>query len=197
MKCPECGGPLVWNHLDGYVVCGGCGLVVDRIVEYNAVREDEREVINRMLRLKGRPTFNPVLYRYRGYLKKFREAKRMVKGKYWLTVDYDRYFETGRFIHVVKHKASVEAERNVAKLGLVKLIEEGIEFVKKHDPTLLCRSTRGKLALGYMVARKLREGVYPSVDEVTKIFNISETSYRRLVEALSGLKMPQTVVARY
>lgn len=185
-KCPYCSSPLVWVDQEGLIVCSGCGVVIDRIVDYSPVYSDTNEEINQMLRLRGRPRFNHVEYRVTRGRKLYRAARKRIKGKYWLIVDYDKLLESGKFIGTIKHKATVEAEINVERLGLKQLVEEGLVLLKNRDPTLLCRSGRGRLALAYMTAKLVHEGVFPPEEEVIKIFNISSTSYKRLMDALKN-----------
>ncbi|MEM4431559.1 MAG: TFIIB-type zinc ribbon-containing protein [Desulfurococcaceae archaeon] len=185
-KCPSCGSLLVWLYGDGVIVCSGCGVVVDRIIDYSPVYADENEEINRLLRLRNRPRYNSVEHRVIRKRKLYNAAEKRIRGKYWLVVDYDKFLTTGRFINTIKHRASIEAERNVEKLGLSSIIEEGLSILRKRDPSLLCRSGRGKLALAYIAAKLVKEGFPPPEEEVMKIFNISSTSYKRLLDALKN-----------
>lgn len=185
-KCPSCGSPLVWLYMEGVVVCSGCGVVVDKIMDYSPVYSDENEELNRLLRLRGKPRYNHVERRVSRGRRLYRAAEKRIRGRYWLVMDYDKFLATGRFINTIKHRASLEAERNVETLGLSRVVEEGISIIKKRDPSLLCRSGRGRMALAYIVAKLAREGAPPSEEEVTRIFNISPTSYKRLLDALKS-----------
>ena len=181
-KCPECGGALVWEYRSGLVVCSSCGYVVDRIYDYGPLREDEDEIIWREIKTRRNPRRNPVKPQYRIHMRLYHQAYSYVKNKPWLEIDYDKVFETGRLINTIKSRATIDAERKISDRRLWRQVNKGIKYIEKTYPVALARSGRGKYALAYIVATYLEKGVYPSVKEVVDTFNISETSYRRLIK---------------
>ncbi len=181
-ECPICGGPLVWDYREGEVICSSCGYVVDRIYDYGPPREDEEEQIWREIKIRKNPRRNPTTPRYRLHMKLYHRAYSYVKNKPWLEIDYERVFETGKMINTIKSRATIDAERKISDKNLWKQIDEGIKFIEKTYPVALARSGRGKYALAYIVTTYLKTGSYPPVKEVVDTFNISETSYRRLIK---------------
>lgn len=181
-KCPSCHGQLIWDYENGEVVCSSCGYVVDRIYYYGPPRIDENEEIWREIRIKNNPRRNNIVRKYRYHYKLYREVESYVKDKPWLEVDYDKIFETGKMINTIKSKATLEAEKNIENKKLWNMINRGVEYIKKIHPIALARSSRGKYALAYIVASQIEKGKLPSLEEVVETFNISETSYRRLVK---------------
>ncbi|RLG80601.1 MAG: TFIIB-type zinc ribbon-containing protein [Thermoprotei archaeon] len=180
-KCPICGNTLIWDYQSGEVICSTCGYVVDRIYYYGPDREDEDESLWREIKTRRNPRVNTIAKRYRRHVKLYHIASTYVKGKPWLEIDYDKIFETGRLVHSIKSKATLEAEKNISDRGLWSLVKKGLEFIEKRYPVALARSGRGKYALAYMVATYISTRHFPEVKEVVKVFNISETSYRRLL----------------
>ena len=49
-----------------------------------------------------------------------------------------------------------------------------------HTLVSLARSERCKYALAYMVSKIINTGKIPGEEEIVSVFNVSETSYRRL-----------------
>lgn len=181
MKCDACGGSLIWDYERGEVVCSNCGLVHEKlttleIVEYRASTSNSSSEVR-----KQRDDHRyPVSREYKHRIKLYRRCLKMVKGKPWLEVDYEKVLENGKFIHTVKSRASMKALRNVKENGYWSMIQEGLEYVVSINPAFLARSERSKYALAYIVAVKIKTGGYPHKDDVVKVFNISDTSYRRL-----------------
>jgi len=181
-KCPYCGGDLIWLYETGEIVCSSCGSVVGRIDDWRPTRSDENEEIWREIRTREKPKFNPIARKYRRDYKLYREAESYLRNKPWLEIDYQKYFATGRMINTIKSRASIEAENKISDKKLWSVIEYGLKYVESVNPAALARSARGKYALAYMVARYLENKSFPHLNEVTELFNISETSYRRLLK---------------
>ncbi len=181
-QCPLCGGPLIWDYEKGEVICSNCGYVVDRIYDYGPPRVDESEEIWREIRIRNNPRRNPLTRKYRHHYRLYREAESYVRGKPWLEIDYDKFFETGKMVNTIKSRATIEAEKKIEDRKLWGVINRGIEYIRKTHPIALARSGRGKYALAYIVAVYLDKKTLPSPEEVIDTFNISETSYRRLVK---------------
>lgn len=178
MKCPACGGALVWDEEEGYVVCSSCGLVVDRIYEekHTRIREDETTSAGKK---KGswRRVISP---EYRERLRLYEKSFRMIKKKPWFEVDYGKVFAEKRFVETLISKASKEAIENISRLEYWGLVKKGLLVIESTNPAFLSRSIRGKYALAYLVAHILEKNDEPDVDEFTKIFNMSTSSYVRL-----------------
>ncbi|MEM1843537.1 MAG: hypothetical protein QXD75_03335, partial [Desulfurococcaceae archaeon] len=87
---------------------------------------------------------------------------------------------TGRFIHAITSRASLKALKNIEAHNYWKDVNEGLKHIYSINPAYLTRSERSKYALAYMVAVRLKTGRYPSRERVVSVFNISDTSYRRL-----------------
>jgi uncharacterized Zn finger protein (UPF0148 family) len=181
-KCPVCGGDLVWDYESGEIVCSRCGLVVDRIYDYGATREREDTIEWREVKIKSNPRKNKILHRYRLRMKLYVRAKYYVRDKPWLEIDYDKLLRTGRMIRSIKSTATIKAEKNIEEKNLWSIIDKGIEFIEKHYPIALARSGRGKYALAYIIYNYIWKNHIPDPQEVTSIFNISETSYKRLLK---------------
>jgi len=187
MQCPYCGGQLVWDYRSGEVICSSCGVVVERIYDYSPLRPDESEELWREIRIKRNPKHNSIARKYRRDYKLYREAERYVRGKPWLELDYDRYFETGKFVNTIKSRATIKAEKRISESGLWSTVERGLKIIEAFNPALLSRTARGKYALAYMVATYLEKKEFPPLNEVMEVFNVSETSYRRLLKLARNL----------
>ena len=85
-------------------------------------------------------------------------------------------------VHTIKSKATIEAEKNIRDKKLWDKVNQGIEYIRKTYPVALARSGRGRYALAYMVITYLEKKTFPPIEDVVETFNISETSYRRLVK---------------
>lgn len=205
MKCPVCGGLLVWDYERGEVVCSLCGLVFDKITTLEACSYGltsggdsggERRVLMHGYRRVSSS-------RYKHLLGVYRRIVKLVKNKPWLEVDYEKAFENGRFIYTLKSKASIKALKNVEEQGYWEIVKQGLDYINNVNPAFLARSERSRYALAYMVAFKLKTGRYPSREDVTRVFNISNTSYKRLQDLAEkittsttrGLPAPNTQLA--
>lgn len=184
MECDFCGGQLVWDYHRGEMVCTKCGLVVGVLttLEVNEYRVplSKNEKYGEVVAVSKIQRRSVVSSEYKRALKLYRECTRIVKGKPWLEVDYEKVFKTGRFVMSVKSKASMNALRNINILGYWSTLKKGLEFINSINPAFLARTERSKYALAYMIARKIETGNYPTCEEVTSVFNISSTSYKRL-----------------
>jgi len=187
MHCPRCGGQLVWDYRCGEVVCSACGTVVEKIFDYSPMRPDESEEIWREIRIRRNPKHNSIARKYRRDYKLYVEAERYVRGKPWLELDYDKYFETGKLVNTIKSKATIKAEKKIGESGLWDIVVKGLEIVESVNPALLSRTPRGKYALAYIVATYLEKRTFPPLSEVMEVFNVSETSYRRLLKLAKNL----------
>lgn len=181
-KCPSCGGELVWDYELGEVVCGSCGLVVDKIYDYGASKEREDVAEWREVKLKMYPKKNKVLKRYKYRIRLYNIAQNYIKDKPWLEIDYSKILEAGKMIKSIKSIATIRAEKNITEKKLWDKVEKGIEYIEKTYPIALARSGRGKYALAYMVYCYIWKTKFPPQNEVLEIFNISETSYKRLLK---------------
>lgn len=181
MKCPSCGGTLVWEEEGGYVVCSSCGLVVDRIYEEKQprIREDETTPAGRK---KGswRKVVSP---EYKERLRLYEKSYRMIAKKPWFEIDYSKVFAEKRFVETLISRASKEAIENISRLEYWDLVKRGLLVIESTNPAFLSRSIRGRYALAYMVAHILEKSDEPDVGEFTKIFNMSTSSYVRLRKA--------------
>jgi len=186
-QCPYCGGQLVWDYKCGEVVCSACGTVVEKVYDYSPAWPDESEEIWREIRIRRNPKHNSIARKYRRDYKLYVEAERYVRGKPWLELDYDKYFETGRLVNTIKSRATIKAEKKISESGLWSAVQRGLEFIEKVNPALLSRTARGKYALAYLVASYLEKKEFPSLSEVMEVFSISETSYRRLLKLARNL----------
>ncbi len=181
--CPECGGQLVWDYERGEVTCSRCGLVVDRIYYYGPGRVNEDENIKREQLIKRRgPGRRPSTRRYRLYLRRYRLAQRYVRDKPWLEIDYEQVVETGRMVNSIKSRATIIAEKNIEENELWDPINEVIEILREKYPIALARTNRSKYALAYIIYMVTRKHRFPREEEIIDIFQISETSYKRLLK---------------
>ncbi len=196
-KCPVCGAPLIWDYELGEVICSSCGLVVDRIYDYRPLMEDENQVIWNMIKTSRNPRRNHISRKYRFHMKLYYKVNSYVKDKPWLEIDYEKVFETGKMINTLKSRATIEAEKKISDRKLWRHVREGIRYIEKIYPVALARSGRGKYALAYMVSTYLNNKKFPDMNEVIETFNISETSYRRLLKiAREIVSLEKTVIVK-
>lgn len=182
--CPVCGNPLVWDYRDGFVVCSGCGLVVENIIEEaRGGFEGEEELPAR----RRRPVKRVVSENYSVNMRLYKMAEKRVRNKPWLTVDYDAVLSTKRFVKTIMSKASIEAVENIEANGYWEDVRNGLKLIEELNPALLSRSERGKYALAYMLSVKVRTGKTPGPEDVARVFNISGTNYRRLYNIVKNL----------
>lgn len=184
LKCTQCGGFLLWDYERGEVVCSLCGLVHDRltsleVTDYRTMNDNDENIYSKAIN-KPKATRWITSKEYRYKIKLYKKGLKLTKNKPWLEVDYEKVFENGRFIYTIKSKASMEALRNININGYWDVVREGLEYINSVNPAYLARSERSRYALAFMVAIKLKTGRYPSRESITHVFNISDTSYRRL-----------------
>jgi len=150
-------------------------------VPWHNITPGDHEIAQERRRRKQRNSganFSLVSYRYK--IKLYEKGRKMVKDKPWLEVDFEKALENGKFIHTIISKASRRALKNIEECGYWDVVKEGLNYIGLKNPAFLARSERSKYALAYMVAVKSKTGRYPSKEDVVRIFNISDTSYRRL-----------------
>ncbi len=181
-QCPVCGGILVWDYQRGEVICSSCGLVVDRIYDYSPLRENEETITWRNIKIRNNPKKNKKLHEYKLHIRLYIKAQSYVKDKPWLEIDYEKIFRTGKMINTIKSSATIRAEKNITDKKLWKQIEHGLRIIEEIHPVALARSGRGKYALAYIVSTYIHKNFFPGQKEVIEIFNISETSYKRLIK---------------
>lgn len=171
---------LIWDYEHGEVVCSKCGIVHERlstleIVEYRYNTNSEKETPLRHIVEK------PIVSReYRRFIKIYMKYRKITRNKPWLEIDYAKIQDDSKLVKTLRSRASINAVKNIEENGYWDLVKEGLNYISIVNPALLARSERGKYALAYIIAAKLKTGVYPSRDLVKEIFNISDTSYRRL-----------------
>lgn len=190
-----CSGKIVWDYIRGEVICSSTGEVIDRIYDYGPIRERLETIEQRNLLLKNRPKTNSIERRYRKHLRTYIVAQKMIKDKPWLHVDYDKLFETGKFIHTIRSKSTDQALKNVRRSGLEKKLKEMIDLIREIDPVAVSRTERAKLALAYILLNYIEKNTPPDIGETIAIFNISHTTYRRLERIARRLHSRITVKA--
>ena len=183
MKCEICGGVLVWDYENGEIVCSQCGVVQDKIFSsdipgYDISTKNSRE--SRVGRQRVNSNRKPYSHRYKRLLKLYLTASRRVNSKPWLEVDYNKLFVTGRFVKTIISLSSKRARESIEKHNYWEDVNKGLKLLEAVNPALLARSERCKYALAYMVVKTVETGKMPSEEEVISVFNVSETSYRRL-----------------
>jgi len=82
----------------------------------------------------------------------------------------------------------MKARESIEKYEYWEIINRGLKVLETVNPALLARSERCKYALAYMIAKTIETGEIPGEEEVTSVFNISETSYRRLKLIISSIQ---------
>ncbi|MEM4818760.1 MAG: TFIIB-type zinc ribbon-containing protein [Desulfurococcaceae archaeon] len=182
MNCSVCKGQLIWDYERGEIVCTKCGLIVDQLTtleaeEYRVTAGNRDDHVVKKLKNEKRSV---VSSKYKYMLKLYNECKRIVRNKPWLEIDYDKVLRTGKFVMSIHARVSTEVRKNVEILGYWDILRKGLEFIGSVNPAFLARTERSKYALAYIVARKLETGKHPSCEEVTRIFKVSTTSYKRL-----------------
>jgi transcription initiation factor TFIIIB Brf1 subunit/transcription initiation factor TFIIB len=183
VKCEFCGGTLVWDYGSGEIVCSQCGVVQGRIFSSDIPGCEAAPTRDQEAGAEKRGTHSAVkLYssRYKRLLKLYLAACKRVGSKPWLEVDYNKLFKTGRFVKTITSTLSKRARESIGKHDYWEVVNRGIRVLESVNPALLARSERCKYALAYMVAVAAETGKIPSEEEVVSVFNVSETSYRRL-----------------
>jgi len=190
MKCEVCGGVLVWDYEYGEIVCSQCGVVHGRIFSSDipGYHTSEKHSRGDQVEKSSANTLKPSLFKYRRLLRLYLTANRKIRGKPWLEVNYNKLFETGRFVKTITSVASMKARESIEKHEYWEIINRGLKVLETVNPALLARSERCKYALAYMIAKTIETGEIPSEEEVTSIFNVSETSYRRLKLIITSIQ---------
>lgn len=191
-----CSGEIIWDYDRGEVICSSTGEVIDRIYDYGPIHERPETIEQRHLLLKNRPRINIVERRYRKHLRTYIIAERMIRDKPWLHVDYDRLFETGKFIHTIRSRSTDRALKNVKQNGLEKKLKKILDLIKEIDPVAISRTERAKLALAYILLNYIEKNTPPDIGETVSIFNISHTTYRRLDRIARRLYNKLTIKAK-
>ena len=175
-----CSGKIIWDYIRGEVICSSTGEVIDRIYDYGPVHERLETIEQRNLLLKNRPRVNFIERRYRKHLRTYIVAERMIKDKPWLHIDYDKLFETGKFIHTIRSKSTDRALKNVRESGLEEKLKRIVDLMKEIDPAAVSRTERARLALAYILLNYIEKNSPPDIGKTVSIFSISHTTYRRL-----------------
>ncbi len=195
-----CDSYLIWDYERGEVICSSTGEVVDKIYDYTPHPLHEKiEVIEQRQKLvRTRPKRNPVEKKYRKHLLFYNKASRIIESKPWLTVDYDKLFKIGRFIKTLSSHSTNKALRNIEEKGIRRDLDKVIEIIKEVEPAAVSRTERAKYALAYIVLKLALTSNPPEVAEVTRLFNISTTTYRRLERLakriIAGIRREKLVI---
>lgn len=200
MHCPACGGQLVWENGEGYVVCSSCGLVLDRIFDESTISPKEEAIAHKKGRgkEKRRSIFNK---EYAEMLRLYKKGLKLVKERPWLEVDYEKVFIEKRFVKAIMSRASAEALEDIDRHNYWDIVNEGMRVIAEANPALLSRSARGSYALAYMISVKLRTGRFPDMEEVTKVFHISPSTYARYKKIVMwvlkrGVERVESIITR-
>ncbi len=168
----------VWDYASGFIVCVDTGEVVDRIYDYGGSRAHAMESRSRMGLLKARTGYSR---NYRNYLALERLAKRLTKGKPWLTVNYVKLYEQGRLIKTITSLKSTSAVGKVISGGIHVALDKVLEVIEEVEPAALARTERAKYALAYIVYLKAL-GKCMDFLELAEMFNVSQATIKRLEE---------------
>lgn len=177
-RCPLCGGILVWDYERGEVTCSSCGTVIDTIYDYSPpYRKNDILYTGRTepARHNGRHK------EYYIHIRRYNLAQKYVMGRPWLHIDYDKYLNTGKLVKTIKSDATINAERNIEELGLRHELQHYLKLIERVYPAALARTERSKYALAYILSYLDKKKRPPLEHRVINIFNISSTSYKRLL----------------
>ncbi len=175
-----CSGYLVWDYERGEVICSSTGEVVDRIYDYGPtiMKPETRERLE--LELRSKPKRNHLELRYSRDYRVYLEAEKRVRGKPWLVVDYDKLLKTRRFVKTISSHNTIRALDNIRRLGLERDLKKVMELIETVEPSALSRTERARNALAYIVMSFLDKHRPPDPLETVEIFQISNTTYKRL-----------------
>lgn len=177
-RCPLCGGILVWDYERGEVTCSSCGTVIDTIYDYSPpYRKNDISYTGRTepARHNGRHK------EYYIHIRRYNLVQKYVMGRPWLHIDYDKYLNTGKLVKTIKSDATINAERNIEELGLRHELQHYLKLIERVYPAALARTERSKYALAYILSYLDKKKRPPLEHRVINIFNISSTSYKRLL----------------
>lgn len=188
--CPECGhNIIVWSYNTGYIVCGNCGLVVDKIYDYNLTRKIKESPNNlsdyEIKRFKHK--IRKIISRYCHYEKFIKRTFKLKPGlRFSLKIAEQAYM--GKQVKLVRTIISEKTEEIKHKVlkgnGTYKLI---LEEFKKY-PRIASRTDRVKIALAVIVYNELKNGVKPSITSIAKEFGISIANLRKAYSDLRRYK---------
>lgn len=159
---------------------------MERIFDDSSI--SPREEANARGKKRGRGGRRPVLSKeYAEILRLYKKGLKLVKGRPWLEVNYEKVFLEKRFVKAIMSRASAEALEDINKHNYWDVINEGMRIIAEANPALLNRSSRGNYALAYMMFVKASTGRFPEMDEVTKVFRISPSTYARYKTIISRI----------
>ncbi len=192
MKCPNCGSSnIIWDFQKGYCVCSSCGLVIEPIYEELYLINYER---TRYVELKSLSVREAV------YSKKSKVYEMNLRNKEALITLYEKAASRARKNVVVDLESlknrSGRVYHHVKDRELHELLKQDVELRKilndfvDNDPILSSRTFRGKVAIA-MIIRSIINGMYPNIEEISKITGISRTHVRRLISLVSKRKLIQ------
>lgn len=168
----------MWDYANGYVVCTNTGEVVDRIYCYGEMRRREQlgntNKANDSTKLTGRKS-----KKYLNYIELEMKAKRMVRKKPWLTVDYAKLYSQGRFVNTIKSWRSIKAVKEATKEGIRPVLNKILEAVEAVEPAALARTERAKYTLAYLIYL-MASGKPIIYNDISKMFNVSWTTIKRM-----------------
>ena len=195
-----CRGYLVWDYARGEIICTLTGEVVDRIIDYSRVNKyyNENRHNIRRVNIDAVKKHEKYLRTHRCYLRIYNKALNLVKNKPWLNVDFDKLFKLGKFVETLESENTRRALENMRSLGLLNKLEQILNIVSEIDPTTTSRTKRARLALAYMLYKRvvLRQQVDPR--EVTELFKISSTTFKRLEKIFSRIagNIPREIMVK-
>ena len=190
VKCEYCGNhTLIWDYARGEIVCPQCGTLQGRILTNDAPGLHVEHYNWRGNPASTNPTsrYRPITQGYKRLLRLYAVARKF-KEKIWLEVDYGKLFSTGKPVKTVISLASMRARKNIMENNCWDTVNKGIKIIENINPALLARTERCKYALAYMIAKTIETNKIPSKKEITTIFNISHTTYRRLKKLTTQIK---------
>ncbi len=180
-KCPICGGILVWDYERGEITCSSCGTVIDTIYDYSPPYRGEDTIYQCQTKKLENPKHRRQRRQYYIHIRRYNTAQKYVIGRPWLHIDYDKYLHSGKLVKTIKSDATINAEKNIEELGIRHELQYYIKLIERIYPAALARTERSKYALAYILSFLDKKRRPPLEHRVTEIFNISPTSYKRLL----------------
>jgi uncharacterized Zn finger protein (UPF0148 family) len=208
-KCPYCGSTdIVWDHQRGYVVCAGCGTVIEDVsIDYE--RSASKWRFFKELERKAPSTREAIIARERGqrFRAWLREAVKRVR-------EYEKALREARVVREREIREARKAYREVLALlnkpvMLVRvkggIIDERVrEFIERsevlrrivgvleRDPALGALSYRVKLGLALAIRELIKEGdvdiysIWRAAHLTTK--HDMELQFRKLAERWESIE---------
>ncbi len=182
LRCPEClSHNIVYDNKRGDIICGNCGLIIDRIYEAPIKKAEHVQVHDRYLRRKYRKDITLIYRRISRYNLIVKPIVKNLRRGLKIRDDIASKIINGEEVKMVKTIVKVSFEEVLKNISSSQreTLHNIVTNVLNNYPRLASRTDRVKMALAQLLYDEVVMGRRASILKIARSFKVDPINLRR------------------